>query len=76
MPPGVTASPQTPFLMGSLVLLPSSPGSIVTSSHHSTPVPEEMCVTRRSWVARQTVITWPGRSISTCWGDPGCLRGV
>ena len=61
-PPGVLELPHSPFFSGSVpVSLPRSPGLIVTSSHHSSPVPLDMCEISAGLSLWKKITTCSGR---------------
>ena len=57
------------------MLLPSSPGSIVTSSHHFSVEPLEMCVISAGAPSLNTIITCSGKYNSTCVAVSALRRG-
>ena len=60
-PPGVTDTPISPRLIGSVPCsLPHSPGSMVTTSRHSSPVPLDM------WLMSTGLSSM--KNATTCWG--------
>ena len=61
-PPGVFETPHSPRLSGSRPSsLPCSPGLIVTSSHHFSPVPLDMCEISAGLSSRKKMTTCSGR---------------
>ena len=75
MPGGVIASPQMPCFICALVLLPSSPGSIVTSSHQFSFEPLDMWVISLGAPSANTIITCSGKYTSTCVAVSALRRG-